>query len=179
MQGKNEKNKRYYMKGKMNCAMPLLMLGSITLTANAATNVALNKAAIENEAVPVLISGKVCDANGEPIIGASIKEKGMKNVTISDIDGNFHISLLNHNAELEISYIGFTPQTVKAYDGIIVTMKDDTHSLNELVVVGYQTMRKTDLVGAVSSIKASELNTTTPTIGQSLVGKCRVCKSHR
>lgn len=159
------------MKGKMNCAMPLLMLGSITLTANAATNVALNKAAIENEAVPVLISGKVCDANGEPIIGASIKEKGMKNVTISDIDGNFHISLLNHNAELEISYIGFTPQTVKAYDGIIVTMKDDTHSLNELVVVGYQTMRKTDLVGAVSSIKASELNTTTPTIGQSLVGK--------
>lgn len=159
------------MKGKMKLSMPLLMLGSITLTANAATNVALNKAAIENEAVPVLISGKVRDANGEPIIGASIKEKGMKNVTISDIDGNFHISLLNHNAELEISYIGFTPQTVKAYDGIIVTMKDDTHSLNELVVVGYQTMRKTDLVGAVSSIKASELNTTTPTIGQSLVGK--------
>lgn len=66
------------MKGKMKLSMPLLMLGSITLTANAATNVALNKAAIENEAVPVLISGKVRDANGEPIIGASIKEKGMK-----------------------------------------------------------------------------------------------------
>lgn len=73
------------MKGKMKLSMPLLMLGSITLTANAATNVALNKAAIENEAVPVLISGKVHDANGEPIIGASIKEKGMKNVTITSV----------------------------------------------------------------------------------------------
>lgn len=155
----------------MICALPLLMLGSVTLTANAATNAALNKIAIVDEAVPGLISGKVCDANGEPIIGASIKEKGMKNATVSDIDGNFHISLSNPNAELEISYIGFTPQTVKASDGVVVTMKDDTHSLNELVVVGYQTMRKTDLVGAVSSIKASELNTTTPTIGQSLVGK--------
>lgn len=155
----------------MICALPLLMLGGVTLTANAAANATLNKTAIVDEAMPGLISGKVRDVNGEPIIGASIKEKGMKNATVSDIDGNFHISLSNPNAELEISYIGFTPQTVKASDGVVVTMKDDTHSLNELVVVGYQTMRKTDLVGAVSSIKASELNTTTPTIGQSLVGK--------
>ena len=109
----------------MICALPLLLLGSVTLTANAATNAVLNKIAIVDEAVPGLISGKVCDANGEPIIGASIKEKGMKNATVSDIDGNFHISLSNPNAELEISYIGFTPQTVKASDGVVVTMKDE------------------------------------------------------
>ena len=160
------------MNGKKIQVLSLLMLGGATLsgtTANATTG--KTTVVASDKAVPGMISGTVRDTNGEPIIGASIKEKGMKNATVSDIDGNFSINLSKPDAELEISYIGFTSQTVKASDGVVVTMKDDTHSLNELVVVGYQTMRKTDLVGAVSSIKASELNTTTPTIGQSLVGK--------
>ena len=60
------------MKGKMICALPLLMLGGVTLTANAAANATLNKTAIVDEAMPGLISGKVRDVNGDPIIGASI-----------------------------------------------------------------------------------------------------------
>ena len=66
----------------MICALPLLMLGGVTLTANAAANATLNKTAIVDEAMPGLISGKVRDVNGEPIIGASIKQYSVNNYVI-------------------------------------------------------------------------------------------------
>lgn len=160
------------MKSKKIQVLSLLMLGGIPFTPVSAVSVAMGTAVVASEnPVSGVVSGTVRDANGEPIVGASVKEKGTKNATVSDLDGNFRIKVSGANAVLELTYIGFVQQTVKAADGMVVTMVDDTHNLNELVVVGYQTMRKTDVVGAVASIKASELNVTTPTIGQSLVGK--------
>lgn len=120
-----------------------------------------------------LVKGMVTDEGGMAIIGASVFEKGTQNGTITDIDGKFSLSIQDYGNTLEISYIGYITQTIKAVQGkeLQIILKEDTKTLDEVVVVGYQTMRKTDLVGAVSSIKANELNVTTPTVGQSIVGK--------
>ena len=120
-----------------------------------------------------IVKGVVTDESGMAIIGASVFEKGTQNGTITDIDGRFSLTIEDYSHMLEISYIGYATQSVQAEPGkeLRVILKEDTETLDEVVVVGYQTMRKTDLVGAVSSIKANELNVTTPTVGQSLVGK--------
>ena len=120
-----------------------------------------------------IIQGLVTDSKGEAIIGASIFEKGSQNGTVTDIDGKFALNVLDMKHLLEVSYIGYITQEVKPESGreIHIILKEDTKTLDEVVVVGYQTMRKTDIVGAVSSIKSKELNVTTPTVGQSLVGK--------
>ena len=120
-----------------------------------------------------VVKGIVTDVKGEALIGASVQEKGTQNGAITDVNGQFQLRLKNPAAEIEVSYIGYKTQTVKPQAGqtLHVTLEENTNMMDELVIVGYQTMRKTDVVGAVSSIKGDELNTTTPTIGQSLVGK--------
>lgn len=119
------------------------------------------------------VEGLVVDKNGDPIIGATIFEESTQNRTVTDVDGKFKLNMDNYTNPLDISYIGYTSQkvTTKEGDQLHIVMVEDTKAMDEVVVVGYQTMRKTDVVGAVSSIKAKELNTTTPTVGQSLVGK--------
>lgn len=119
------------------------------------------------------IQGLVVDQNGEAIIGASIFEKGTQNGTVTDVDGKFKLNVQNYENTLEISYIGYTTQRIKPKkgDNLRIVLTEDTKTIDEVVVVGYQTMRKTDVVGAVSSVKSKELNVTTPTVGQSLVGK--------
>ena len=120
-----------------------------------------------------VVKGVVTDESGMAIIGASIFEKDTQNGTITDIDGRFSLKIQDDSHTLEISYIGYASQSIKAERGkeLHIILKEDSETLDEVVVVGYQTMRKTDLVGAVSSVKANELNVTTPTVGQSLVGK--------
>lgn len=119
------------------------------------------------------IQGLVVDQNGEAIIGASIFEKGTQNGTVTDVDGKFRLNVQNYGNTLEVSYIGYTTQRIKPKkgDNLRIVLTEDTKTIDEVVVVGYQTMRKTDVVGAVSSVKSKELNVTTPTVGQSLVGK--------
>lgn len=119
------------------------------------------------------IQGLVVDQNGEAIIGASIFEKGTQNGTVTDVDGKFKLNVQNYGNTLEVSYIGYTTQRIKPKkgDNLRIVLTEDTKTIDEVVVVGYQTMRKTDVVGAVSSVKSKELNVTTPTVGQSLVGK--------
>ena len=119
------------------------------------------------------IQGIVVDQNGEAIIGASVFEKGTQNGTVTDVDGKFKLNVQNYENILEVSYIGYTTQHIKPKkgDNLRIVLTGDTKAIDEVVVVGYQTMRKTDVVGAVSSVKSKELNLTTPTVGQSLVGK--------
>ena len=117
------------------------------------------------------VTGIVKDVHGEPIVGASVVEKGTHNAVVTDVDGKFSLKLGGKGNEIEVSYIGFTTQTIKATGKMVITLQEDQHSLQELVVVGYQSMRKTDVVGAVASVKAGELNTSTNSIGESLVGK--------
>lgn len=107
------------------------------------------------------ITGVVKDANGEPIIGANIMVKGTTNGTITDMDGNFTLQCPS-NAILVISYIGFTEQeiSVNGKNEIVISLKEDSQELDELVVVGYGTQKKVTLTGAVAAIKEDELITT-------------------
>ena len=86
-----------------------------------------------------VVKGQVLDSNGEPVIGATVKVGGQKGGTVTDIDGNFSLNAAP-GSNLEISYIGFKTQTIKAGKGPIkVTLQDDNQTLSEVVVVGYGT----------------------------------------
>lgn len=104
------------------------------------------------------VKGVVLDAAGIPVIGANVVIKGTTTGTITDMDGNFVLSA-PENAMLEISYIGYLPQTVRVMSGkdLKVRLKEDSKSLDELVVVGYGTQKKVNLTGAVTSLDAETL----------------------
>lgn len=102
------------------------------------------------------ISGVVRDASGQPVIGASVMEEGTKNGTVTDLDGRFEL-LVHPNSKLTITYIGFVSQTVRAESKLDILLEEDNKLLNEVVVVGYGTMKKRDLTGAVSSIDAATI----------------------
>lgn len=105
------------------------------------------------------ISGKVTSQNGEPIIGASIKIKGTSSGAITDVSGLFKIGG-NGNETLVISYIGYLSKEVilNGKNNVSVQLTEDLKALNEVVVVGYGTQRKSDITGAVSSIKAADIS---------------------
>ena len=101
----------------------------------------------------------VKDSSGEPVIGASILEKGTRNGGVTDFDGNFTIKLSGDNP-VQISYIGMKTQTIKVGNktSINVVLEDDATTLSDIVVVGYGTMKKNDLTGSVSSVGTEQLN---------------------
>lgn len=109
-----------------------------------------------------IVKGMVVDTEGEPLIGASVMSKGSKMGSITDIDGNFSINC-KPGVELTISYVGYKPVTVKAENNMVVTMSSDSNVLDEVVVVGYGLMKKSDLTGSVSQIKGDELMKNAPT----------------
>ena len=104
------------------------------------------------------VSGVVKDASGMPVIGASVLEQGTaSNGTITDLDGKFTLKVKS-GATLEISYIGYKTQTVQAQAGTIlqIMMEEDSEVLDEVVVVGYGTMKRKNFTGSVSTVKASD-----------------------
>lgn len=120
------------------------------------------------------VKGNVVDATGEPVIGATVKESGQpKNGTVTDMDGNFTLQLKGKSKKIEISYIGMKSQTVDAGKGNVkVTMQDDATSLNDVVVIGYGTVRKKDLTGSVASIGSDKLeNLPVASVGEAMTGK--------
>lgn len=102
------------------------------------------------------VSGKVIDEQGEPVIGASVVQKGTSNGTVTDIDGNFTFKA-PQSATLVVSYVGYKSVEVKAGVGIKVQLQTNASELNEVVVTGYTTQRKADLTGAVSVVSVDEL----------------------
>ncbi len=105
----------------------------------------------------VTATGVIVDAaTGEPIIGASVLEVGTSNGTITDFDGNFTLNV-SDGAQLNISYVGYKPQTLAAAADMQIRLAEDTEVLEEVVVTGYTTQRKADLTGAVSAISAKDL----------------------
>lgn len=106
----------------------------------------------------IQLTGTVTDTKGETLIGASVLEKGTTNGCITDIDGNFTLTVAP-NATIVISYVGYVAQEVplKGQKVLNVTLKDDTEMLDEVVVVGYGTMKKSDMTGAISSVKSEDL----------------------
>ena len=104
------------------------------------------------------ISGFIQDVNGNPIIGANIVVKGTTNGTVTDIEGNFSISVVP-NATLIISYIGFTSQEINVgnKNTLSITLKEDSEIIDEVVVLGYGSQLKKTVTGAISSVKAEDL----------------------
>lgn len=107
----------------------------------------------------ILIDGTVTDENGQPLPGASILEKGTTNGTQSDFDGKFSIEVLDENATLVISYLGFSTQEIPLNGQITlsVALKEDAAGLEEVVVVGYGTQKKINVTGSVGDIGGEEL----------------------
>ena len=105
------------------------------------------------------VKGTVVDGSGEPLIGASVMVKGTTNGTATDIDGNYTLSNVANNATLEFRYVGYTPKTVevKGQTTINVTLTEDSAVLDDLVVIGYGTQKKSDVTGALSHVSAEEL----------------------
>ena len=103
------------------------------------------------------VSGTVQDATGEPLIGVSILEVGTNNGTVTDIDGKFSLTV-NRGAKISFSYVGYTPQTLVATNSMTVVMQEDSKLLNEVVVVGYGTMRRKDVTSSITTVKSEDLN---------------------
>lgn len=101
------------------------------------------------------VSGVVRDANGEPIIGANVVEKGTSNGTITDFDGKFQFTA-SRNATLVVSYVGMKEKEVRASKNMIVNLQEDAEVLDEVVVVGYGTQKKANLTGSVSSVDVAK-----------------------
>lgn len=111
------------------------------------------------------VTGKITDKSGESIIGASILVQGTTSGTITDFDGNFSVPNVSPNAVLVVSYVGYKTQNISVNGKTIfnIVLEEDTETLEEVVVVGYGVQRKSDLTGAVASVKASDALKTTPT----------------
>lgn len=105
------------------------------------------------------IKGTILDATGMPVIGANVMVKGTTNGTITDMDGKFSLEV-DKSAILVVSYIGYANQEIKVgnQNTLSITMKEDAEALDELVVVGYGTVKKSDLTGSVGSVSMEDVN---------------------
>lgn len=118
------------------------------------------------------ISGIVTEPSGEPLIGATIMVKGTNTAAVTDIDGKFSIKAKPGDT-LQVTYVGFQKQIIKvaASDNLTIVMQEEANTLDEMVVVGYGTMKKADLTGAVTNVSGSKLeDMRASSVSQSLQG---------
>ncbi|WP_200977644.1 TonB-dependent receptor [Echinicola sp. 20G] len=120
----------------------------------------------------VNIEGVITGDEGVPLEGVSVVEKGTNNWDISDASGRYSLSV-GENATLVFTLLGYGPRelSIEGRSNFDVQMESQDHNLDEVVVIGYQTLRKSDLTGAVSNVQAKDLNLSAPTVGQALTGK--------
>lgn len=122
-----------------------------------------------------IISGNVKDSKGVPVIAATVSEKGATNSTATDMNGKFKIILKNSSGVLVVSSVGYKTQEVPvgSKSDISVVLQDDLNQLNEVVVVGYGSVKKSDVTGSVSTIKSGDLTLggTVSNVGQAIQGK--------
>ncbi len=119
----------------------------------------------------VAVKGKVLDADGQPVIGAAIMQKGTSNGVTTDLDGNFSF-LVPAGSILEVSSIGYGTQEVTAAPNLNITLQEEATTLDETIVVGYGTQKKASLTSAISNIRSEELTATKQTdVLASLQGK--------
>src|SRR5690606_7356434 len=129
---------------------------------------------LESKALVYSVEGQVTDENGEPLIGVNIQVKGTSQGASTDLDGYFSMEDLDENAILVISYIGYQTQevAVAGRSNLAITMIPDTQLLDEVVVVGYGTQKKSNTTGAISSIRSRDLeNVPSGRIEQALQGR--------
>ncbi|MBO7128219.1 MAG: carboxypeptidase-like regulatory domain-containing protein, partial [Prevotella sp.] len=120
-----------------------------------------------------IIRGTVNDEAGEPIIGATVKVQGTNTGAITDFNGNFSVEAAS-NATLNVSYVGYVTQRVPVggKNNLVITLLEDNTTLNDVVVIGYGVQKKSDLTGAVASVKGDDIkNLSTSDAGAALQGK--------
>lgn len=117
-----------------------------------------------------IVTGFVKDKSGEPLLGATILEEGTANGTLTDVDGKFSLNI-KKNAQIKVSYIGYASQTIatKGNTTLNIILKEDSQLLNEVVVVGYGSMKKKDLTGSISHVDAEKLAYERPTTVQDII----------
>ena len=106
-------------------------------------------------------TGTVVDSNGEPLIGASVVQKGTTNGGITDIDGNYSVQV-DAGSTLVFSYVGYETLELAAADGLRVTLKDDSKMMDDVVVIGYGTQKKSVVTAAIAKVSADDLGSTAP-----------------
>ena len=119
-----------------------------------------------------VVKGTVNDEAGEPIIGATVKVKGSQTGAITDFNGNFSVEAAS-NATLSVSYVGYVPQDVKVSgrNNLTIVLKEDAQMLNDVVVIGYGTMKKSDISGSVATINKEQMERKIPVnVAQALQG---------
>ena len=124
--------------------------------------VAILMAGVASAWADIVATGNVSDATGEPLIGVSVIAKGSSTGAITDLDGNFRINVPD-GTTLQFSYIGYKPVEMKAAADMKVVMSEDTELLDEVVVVGYGTQKKSVVTAAISKVGANDLANTAPT----------------
>ena len=139
-----------YSKTLMTAAICALFLSGGSVMAHAA---AAPVAQEQQQTTNVTVT--VVDSKGEPIIGANVVEKGTTNGTITDVSGKAALNV-KKGATLQVSFVGFKTQEVKAQGSLRVVLRDDNELLDEVVVVGYGTQKKANLTGAVSTVDVSK-----------------------
>lgn len=160
------------------CRIVAISLVCCLTTSSWADEVKTENLSARNESQVVLqkqtVKGCVRDQNGEPLVGVTVKIQGTSLGTITDIDGNYSLPVPNDQVKIEFSYVGYntvlmTPGIRKKLD---VILKEDIKALDEVVVVGYGTMKKRDLVGAVDHINSDALEgRAAPSLTRSLQGQ--------
>ena len=109
------------------------------------------------------VKGIVKDETGEPIIGASVLVKGTTNGVITNLDGNFVLQNVAGNATIEVTFVGFLPQTVKPSSSPLnIILKEDTQTLDEVVVVGYGVQKKSVVTASIAKVNSETLEQTSP-----------------
>ncbi|WP_339840804.1 TonB-dependent receptor [uncultured Maribacter sp.] len=145
MKNKNEYKVLKWVFGLLRNALPILIFTFLCFNVTAQNT---------------KVSGSVADENGSPLPGANIVEKGTTNGVTADFDGNFSIMLSSDNAALIVSYIGFSTKEVNVNDQSLlsITLSESASSLDEVVLIGYGTVKKSDLTGSVASVQGEELD---------------------
>ena len=103
------------------------------------------------------VKGHVKDAQGEPVIGATVRVVGTQTATVTDFDGNFALKA-NQGADINVTYVGYQDATVKAAANLVITLQEDAAVLNEVVVIGYGQVKKSDLTGSVTALRPDSKN---------------------
>jgi hypothetical protein len=123
------------------------------------------------------VTGKITQASGEPLAGATINEKGRSTSTSTDNEGNYSLTVSNQNATLVVSYVGYATREIKLNGQALLnlSLQPSNDNLNEVVVIGYGTTRRKDLTGAVSSVSGKQLAAVpVANAAQALAGKLPV-----
>ena len=149
----------------------LMLAGAMALAAPQA--MAAGMTAPQSQSHTTGINGQVLDEFGDPITGASVLVEGTTTGTVTDFDGNFEIPQAAPGAKLQISFVGYTTQHIVATaTRMTIKLEPDTEILEETVVIGYGVQKKSNVTGAISSVKAEDLkNNVNTNAAQSLQGK--------